>query len=61
MKFYEKYPKLQERAFLADLLTRTVFATMALENQEVPMPNVQEIVQTLLSQQELEGNQFFAD
>lgn len=61
MKFYEKHLQLQEKEFLAELLTKTVFATMALENQEVPMLKVQEIVQTLLNQQESKGGQFFTN
>jgi len=36
MTFYEKYPQLKERAFLTEMLTETVFATMSLEDQQVP-------------------------
>lgn len=59
MKFYEKYPQLKEKGFLAQLLTNTVFSTMSLENQEVPRPKVEEIVLSLLKEQELKGGQFF--
>jgi len=30
MKFYEKYPQLKEKEFLAELLSKSVFAKMAL-------------------------------
>jgi hypothetical protein len=59
MKFYEKYPQLKDKAFLTQMLTNNVFATMALENQEVPKEKVEEIVLALLDEQELKGNQFF--
>ncbi|MBX3164306.1 MAG: hypothetical protein KF900_07470 [Bacteroidetes bacterium] len=61
MKFYEKYPQLKEKLFLADMLTNTVFSTMSLENQQVPMPKVREIVLSLLKEQELKGGQFFVN
>jgi len=44
MTFYEKYPQLQEKAFLTQMLTETVFTTMSLENQHVPKEKVQQIV-----------------
>jgi hypothetical protein len=59
MKFYEKYPQLKEKDFLAQVLTKTVFSTMSLENQQVPMSKVKEIVQALLKEKELKGGQFF--
>lgn len=59
MKFYEKYPQLQEKEFLLQVLTNTVFSTMSLENQQVAKPKIQEIVLSLLNEQELKGNQFF--
>lgn len=61
MTFYDKYPQLQEKSFLAHLLIKTVFSTMALENQPVPMPKVEEIVLSLLKEQGLKGNQFVSD
>jgi hypothetical protein len=62
MTFYEKYPQLQEKAFLTQMLTETVFTTMSLEDQQVPKDKVQKIVVSLLSDEELEraklnGNQ----
>jgi len=61
MKFYDKYPQLKEKDFLAQVLTKTVFSTMSLENQEVSMPKVEEIVLSLLKEQELKGGQFFSN
>ncbi len=61
MKFYDKYPQLKEKGFLAQMLTTTVFSTMSLENQQVSMPKVEEIVLSLLEEQELKGGHFFSD
>lgn len=61
MKFYDKYPQLKEKKFLARVLTSTVFSTMSLENQQVSMPKVEEIVLSLLREQELKGVHFFSN
>lgn len=61
MKFYEKYPQLKDKAFLAQTLINTVFSTMSLEDQQVSMPKVRNIVLSLLQEHELKGNQFFFD
>jgi hypothetical protein len=61
MKFYDKYPKLKEKQFLAEILARTVFSTMSLEDQQVSMKKIEEIVSNLLKEQESKGNQFFSD
>lgn len=61
MKFYDKYPQLKEKGFLAQILTSTVFSTMSLEDQQVSKPKVEEIVLALLEDQELKGNQFFTN
>lgn len=61
MKFYEKYPQLKEKGFLTQVLTKTVFSTMSLENQQVPMSKVDEIVLSLLKEKELKGSQFFSN
>ena len=58
MTFYEKYPQLQEKAFLTQMLTETVFTTMSLEDQQVPKDKVEEIVLSLLSE-DSESTQFF--
>jgi hypothetical protein len=59
MKFYDKYPQLKNKEFLTQVLTNTVFSTMALEDQEVPRAKVEEIVLSLLNEKELKGGQFF--
>ena len=56
MTFYEKYPQLQEKAFLTQMLTETVFTTMALEDQQVAKDRVKEIVLSLLSDNKLESS-----
>lgn len=61
MKFYDKYPQLKEKKFLAQLLTNTVFSTMLLENQQVSLAKVEEIVLSLLNEQELKGGHFFSN
>jgi len=61
MKFYDKYPQLKEKSFLAQVLTKTVFSTMSLENQQVSIPKVEEIVMSLLKEQELKGVHFFSN
>jgi hypothetical protein len=43
------------------LLTKTVFSTMSLENQQVSMSKVEDIVLSLLKDQELKGGQFFSN
>lgn len=58
MTFYEKYPQLKEKAFLLKMLTETVFTTMSLEDQQVPKNRVEEIILSLLSDEELERSKF---
>ena len=58
MTFYEKYPQLQEKAFLTQMLTETVFTTMSLEDQQVSKDKVEEIVLSLLSDDKLESIKF---
>jgi hypothetical protein len=54
MTFYEKYPQLTEKTFLIEMLTETVFTTMSLEDQQVSKEKVQEIVLSLLADEDLE-------
>ncbi|MCD9574653.1 hypothetical protein [Flavobacterium soyae] len=61
MKFYEKYPKLKNRSFLSKVLADTVFSTMSLEDQQVSKRKVVKIVDTILKEKELKGNQFFTN
>jgi hypothetical protein len=53
MTFYEKYPQLQEKGFLVQVLTDTVYTTMSLEDQQVPKHKVEEIILTLLADKKL--------
>jgi len=57
MTFYEKYPQLKEKESLTQILVETVFTTMSLENQQVPKKKVEEIVLSLLADQELKSSQ----
>jgi hypothetical protein len=50
MKFYDKYPQLKEKGFLAQMLTNIVFSTMSLENQQILKLKVEEIVLSLLKE-----------
>ncbi|AMR31962.1 hypothetical protein A0256_11275 [Mucilaginibacter sp. PAMC 26640] len=61
MKFYDKYPQLKEKHFLMELLTDSVFSTMALEDQEVEKTRVKEIVVALLDEAESKKRQFFSN
>ncbi len=61
MKFYEKYPQLKEKGFLSKVLTNTVFSTMSLEDQQVPKTKIVKIINEVLKEKELKGNQFFTN
>jgi hypothetical protein len=61
MKFYEKYPQLKEKDFLSKVLTNTVFSTMSLEDQQVPKTKIVKIINGVLKEKELKGNQFFTN
>lgn len=61
MKFYEKYPQLQEKDFLSKVLIDTVFSTMSLEDQQVSKVIVSKIVASILKEKELKGSQFFTN
>lgn len=61
MKFYEKYPQLKQKSFLSKVLADTVFSTMSLEDQQVPKTKVVKIVEGILKEKELKGNQFFTN
>lgn len=58
MTFYEKYPQLKEKSFLTVMLTETVYATMSLEDQQVPKEKIEEIVKSLLLNEDLECSKF---
>jgi len=61
MKFYEKYPKLKQKSFLSKVLTDTVFSTMSLEDQQVSKGRIVKIVDSILKEKELKGDQFFTN
>jgi hypothetical protein len=61
MKFNEKYPQLKEKGFLSKVLTNTVFSTMSLEDQQVPKTKIVKIINGVLKEKELKGNQFFTN
>ncbi len=61
MKFYDKYPLLKQKQFLAEVLVNDIFSTMCLENQILPKIKVQELVNLLLEERELKGTQFFSN
>ena len=61
MKFYEKYPQLRDRAFLSKTLERTLYATMALENQEVSKEKIALIVAKTIDKRESENPDFFTN
>jgi hypothetical protein len=61
MKFYDKYPQSKEKKFLTQVLTNKLFSTMSLEKQEVSMLKVEEILLSLLKEQELKGGHFFSN
>lgn len=58
MKLFEKYAKLRQKAYVTSIVTDMVSGSMALENQEVPQPQVQAIVIALLREAELKGREF---
>ncbi|RYJ39932.1 hypothetical protein NU08_0688 [Flavobacterium anhuiense] len=59
MKFYEKYPQLKQKSFLSKVLVKTVYSTMALENQSVSKIKIIKIVNAILKERELNGSSFF--
>ncbi|CAG4988117.1 MULTISPECIES: hypothetical protein [Dyadobacter] len=58
MKLFEKYSKLRQKAYVTSMVTDMVSGSMALENQEVPQPQIQAIVIALLREAELKGREF---
>ena len=61
MKFYEKYPQLRDRAYLSETLERTLYTTMALENQKVSKEKISEIVEGTIRKRESESLDFFTN
>lgn len=60
MTFLKKYPQLQDKAYLTEVITKSVYATMALENQTVPEEQVREIVKAILDEQVFVDGKFVA-
>ncbi len=58
MTFLEKYPQLQDKAYLAEVITESVYANMALANRIVPKPRVREIVEAILKEQTFVDGKF---
>lgn len=58
MKLFEKYFILRQKAYVTSMVTDMVSGSMALENQEVPQPQIQAIVIALLREAELKGREF---
>ncbi|MGC4130349.1 MAG: hypothetical protein QM564_12525 [Bergeyella sp.] len=48
MKFFEKYPALNQRETLMNILEKNLYATMALENQKIPKAKIRKIVAGIL-------------
>jgi len=61
MKLFEKYSKLRDKAFLLNLVSKDVYATMQLENQGVSKQKVDEIVLSVFKELELKGHKFSFD
>lgn len=58
MTFYEKYPQLQDKAFVTEMLSGSVYATVALENEEVSGKKVRDMAKGILSEVGAEPDQF---
>jgi hypothetical protein len=59
MKFYEKYAKLRQKSYVTQLVTASVSATMALENQAVADETIRAMVIAMIRESELKGREFF--
>lgn len=49
MKFFEKYPTLNQKETLITILEKNLYATMALENQKVSKAKIKKIVADILN------------
>lgn len=61
MKLYEKYPKLQQKKYVTNLIADLVFSTMALENQHISEEAARVIAISLIREAELQGRKFIID
>ncbi|HPI00201.1 MAG TPA: hypothetical protein PK772_07720 [Chitinophagaceae bacterium] len=53
MRFSDKYSFLKDKQLLTELLVKTVYTTMALENQKVEEQKVRAIIRSLFKQPSL--------
>lgn len=58
MKLCEKYYKLRQRSYVISVVTKSVYGSMALENQHVPEQQVKAIVISQLEEAKLRGRKF---
>ena len=49
MTFIEKYKALQDRKYLIEMITKSVYDTMSLEDQKLSMAKIKELVKQSLS------------
>jgi hypothetical protein len=52
MTFKEKYTKLQDTEHVIEMITRSVYDTMCLEGQGLPMSEILEIVKKVMEEPE---------
>jgi hypothetical protein len=50
MKFFEKYPALNQRETLISIMEKNLYATMALENQKVSKAKIRKIITEILDE-----------
>ena len=58
MRLFEKYNKLRQRSYVIAMVTKSVYGSMALENQHVPEWQIKSIVTSLLEEAEQNGRKF---
>ncbi len=58
MKFFEKYPILNEREKLINMMVNNLYATMVLENQKVSLAKIRKIVVETIDKKS-KGSQVF--
>ncbi|RRQ45765.1 hypothetical protein DTW91_08325 [Chryseobacterium sp. SC28] len=59
MKFFEKYPSLNQKETLMSLLEKNLYATMILENQKVSRAKIKKIVADILDKKSKSNKVFF--
>ncbi len=61
MKIYEKYPQLQNRQFMMELLVNNTWATMHLEQQGLSKKVLEILLLAIMKEKELQGEKLFFD